>query len=124
MTRAKDRTVKGPGSSTCMALIGREARNVTITSSPPPKVGCDRTVTNGYSPPESNHGFYREYDRAQEVFSSSQMSRACDRTVKTSVAARSRASTVWDRDYYKVPAGMSGYAHDEFSPPPTSKGYD
>jgi len=38
-----------------------------------------------------------------------------------SVAALSRASTVWDRDNYKSASG--GKAHEEFSPPPT-KGCD
>jgi hypothetical protein len=32
----------------------------TITSSPPPKVGCDRTVINGCNPLESKHGLDRD----------------------------------------------------------------
>ena len=52
----------GPDLSTGKVLdIGREEhRNGTITSSPPPKVGCGRTVTEGCNPLESKHGFDRE----------------------------------------------------------------
>ena len=35
-------------------------KNGTITSSPPPKVGCDRTVTDGYSPLKSKNGIDRD----------------------------------------------------------------
>jgi hypothetical protein len=41
-------------------------KKAKITSSPPPKVGCDRTVTDGCNPLESKHGLDRDIYRLRK----------------------------------------------------------
>jgi hypothetical protein len=103
--------------------IGRDGeKSETITSSPPPKEGCDRTVILRLQPLESKHSFSCDVIEAQDVFSSSQMSWAGGRTVKTTVPAHSRATIA--KAVIKIPAEKVGTptgiyeAHREFSPPP------
>ncbi|PKL47299.1 MAG: hypothetical protein CVV39_05940 [Planctomycetes bacterium HGW-Planctomycetes-1] len=107
-------------------VIGREGqRKETITSSPPPIVGCGRTVIDGLSPLKSKHGFDRDTYRAQEVFSSSQMRWACDRTVKKIVGYSPLESKHGlCRDNYIFRIKRIDKARKEFSPPPNEQGCD
>jgi hypothetical protein len=79
---------------------GRLEKSETITSSPPPKEGCDWTVILRLQPLKSKHSLGCDKIEAQDVFSSSQMSWARDRTVKTTIPAHleSKHSESYDKD--------------------------